>query len=226
MKKILIVAAHPDDEILGCGGFISKYSSEHKIKIIFIAEGSSCRHEDWTSEMAKAEIETRNKSSLKALKFLGVEDVTFFNFICGRLDQKPIIEINKVIEETINDFLPDIVLTHNNSDVNNDHQIIYRSVLMATRPTSKHLIRKLLTFEVLSSSEWAYTENFEPNIFESLTEKEVASKWKALEHYYTETSDFPFPRSMEGIYTLAKYRGMQSNANYAEAFRLIREFKK
>ena len=142
------------------------------------------------------------------------------------MDQKPIIEINKVIEETINDFLPDTVLTHNNSDVNNDHQIIFRSVLMATRPSSKHLIKKLLTFEVLSSSEWAYTDSFEPNIFESLTEREISSKWKALEYYYTETSEFPFPRSREGIYTLAKYRGMQSNANYAEAFRLIREFKK
>jgi len=226
MNKILIVAAHPDDEILGCGGFISKYSLEHRIKIIFIAEGSSCRHEDHTSKNSKSEIEIRNKSACNALKFLGIEDIEFFNFACGRLDQKPIIEINKVIEETINDFLPDTVLTHNNSDVNNDHQIIFRSVLMATRPSSKHLIKKLLTFEVLSSSEWAYTDSFEPNIFESLTEREISSKWKALEYYYTETSEFPFPRSREGIYTLAKYRGMQSNANYAEAFRLIREFKK
>ena len=227
MKKILIVAAHPDDEILGCGGLISKYQSKGVIfKILFIGEGSSCRFADVDDEAVKSTIANRNFQALKALKYLKITDVEFSNLACGRFDQIPIIEINKIIEKNINDFAPDTVLTHSPSDVNNDHKIVCNSTLMATRPGAQNHVKKLMSFEVLSSSEWSFIDTFKPNYFEELDDYHVESKCHALSIYESEVKDYPFPRSNEGIRALAMMRGMQSGFKYAEAFNLIRMFKK
>ena len=96
---------------------------------------------------------------------------------------------------------------------------------MATRPIHKNKVNRLFTYEVLSSSEWKYTENFLPNYFISISENEISLKWKALEYYLSETKEFPFPRSAKGLKTLAMYRGMQAGVEYAEAFELIRGFQ-
>jgi LmbE family N-acetylglucosaminyl deacetylase len=224
---VLIIAAHPDDEILGCGGLISKYQSRGvTFKILFIGEGSSCRFEDPSCEDSLIAIEQRNSSAIKALSYLKIEDIEFNNFPCGRLDQKPIILINKIIETAINGFVPDTVLTHSPFDVNNDHKIVYHSTIMATRPVSQNHVRRLMSYEVLSSSEWAYVETFLPNYFEELTERDVESKWEALSLYESEINNFPFPRSSDGIQTLARMRGMQSGVKFAEAFHLIRTFQR
>ena len=227
MKKILIIAAHPDDDILGCGGLISKYQSKGvTFKILFIGEGSTCRFEDPGSKEAKSEIEKRNFSALNALKYLKVKDIEFSNLECGRLDQIPIIEINKIIEKNIISFTPDTVLTHSPYDANNDHKIVFNATIMATRPGANNHVKTLMSFEILSSSEWAYIDTFKPNYFEELNESNIEAKSKALSIYETEVKDFPFPRSNEGIRTLAMMRGMQSGFKYAEAFNLIRKFKK
>jgi len=227
MKKILIIAAHPDDDILGCGGLISKYQSKGVIfKILFIGEGSTCRFEDPGCKEAKSEIEHRNLSALKALKSLKVKDIEFNNLACGRFDQIPIIEINKIIEENIKDFVPDTVLTHSPYDVNNDHKIVFNATLMSTRPGANNHVKKLMSFEILSSSEWAFINTFKPNYFEELDECHIESKCHALSIYESEVKDYPFPRSNEGIRALAMMRGMQSGFKYAEAFNLIRMFKK
>ena len=227
MKKILIVAAHPDDDILGCGGIISKYQSRGVIfKILFIGEGSTARFEDIDSKEAKDAIEYRNSLALKALKFLKVKDIEFNNLVCGKLDQVPIIEINKIIEKNIKDFAPDTILTHSPADANNDHKIVFNATIMATRPGAINHVKKLMSFEVLSSSEWAFTETFKPNYFEELNQDQVDSKWHALSMYESEVKKYPFPRSKEGIETLAKYRGMQAGVKFAEAYHIIRVFKK
>ncbi len=226
MNKVLIIAAHPDDDILGCGGLMSKYRNQIEFKVIFIAEGSSCRftNEQIHNEDVLKIIEKRNKYAVNALKVLGVNNYNFYNLPCGRLDQIPIIDINKIIENEIQIFNPDTVFTHSFNDTNNDHLIVHRATQMATRPVSSIFVKKLYTYEVLSSSEWRYTQNFSPTYFESLSKNDVMNKWLALSEYKTEIKNFPYPRSEEGIHSLAKYRGIQCANYYAEAFRLIRQY--
>ena len=225
MNNVLIIAAHPDDDIIGCGGFISKYRNKYNFRVIFIGEGSSCRffEEDINTEVVKKEIKKRNSDGVNALSKLGVSDYKFYNLPCGRLDQVPLININKIIENEINDFKPTTIFTHSNKDANNDHLIVHKSTLIATRPGSRFFVKNLYAYEVLSSSEWKFTAVFKPNIFEKLTLNDVKNKWDALNEYDTEVKKFPYPRSYEGVKTLAKYRGMQSNTEYSEAYEVIRK---
>ena len=228
MNKILIIAAHPDDDILGCGGFIAKYSEKKLIKIVFVAEGTTARYPaaEITSDNAIADISKRSDYALKALHSLGIADVTFHDKPCGRLDQVPILDLNKIIESEIDSFGPDTVFTHSEFDTNNDHRIVHRSTYMATRPGGLHYVPNLLSFEIQSSSEWNYCSPFCPNHFEVLTGDHVASKWRALAHYESEIRDYPHPRSQEGVETLARYRGMQAGVPFAEAFKVIRRISK
>jgi len=223
MNRILIIAAHPDDDILGCGGYISKHSKKDKIRVVFIAEGSSCRFNNNVDQDVKDTIHNRNQFAIKALKILGVDDVKFHNLRCGTLDQVPILKINKIIENEINNFKPNIVFTHSDKDVNNDHLIVHKSTIIATRPASKFFVSKVYSYEVLSSSEWRFSKSFTPNYFEKLSKSDLSNKWNALKEYESEIKPFPYPRSFEGIKALSNYRGMQCNCKYAEAFELIRE---
>lgn len=226
-NKYLVIAAHPDDDILGCGGTLSKLAKRNLVKIIFLGEGSSCRFKLYSANqnLVKKAINDREKSAKKALRYLGVKDYDFFNLPCGRLDTVPILEINKIIENEIKKYTPDTIFTHSENDCNNDHRIIFRSTMMATRPLGKNIVKKIFSFEILSSSEWNYTNEFCPNYFEILNEQNIKSKWKALSFYKSEIQKFPHPRSKEGIYNLAKLRGSQAGVKFAEAFKLIREFK-
>ena len=227
-KDILIIAAHPDDDILGCGGFIAKYKNKVNIRIIFIAEGSSCRFPSLVenSNAIQETIKKRNGYAKDALKILGVNNIFFYNLPCGRLDSIPIIEINKIIENELDSFKPDVVMTHSENDTNNDHRIVYRSSLMATRPGAFKNLKTVMSYEVISSSEWNFSSAFIPNHFESLSLKQVNLKWNALMCFKSEIGEYPHPRSEIGIQTLAQYRGMQSGYKYAEAFKIIRNFKK
>jgi len=227
MRKILILAAHPDDEVLGCGGLISKYSElGDTFRVVFLGEGSSCRFQDHQSEESKKEIKIRNSYAVKAMNFLGVSQYDFHGLPCGRFDQVPIIEINKIIENQIKNFKPDLLLTHSANDANNDHQIVYRASIMASRPLKDNTVPTLWSYEVLSSSEWSFSDSFTPNIFESLKEKDIMKKFEALSFYESELRPYPFPRSFEGIKALSQMRGLQSGLQYAEAFKLIRSITK
>lgn len=228
MNRVLIICAHPDDDILGCGGIMSKYSNARVVfRVIFIAEGSSCRFDqsDFGKKIVNDTINERNAFGVKALKRLGVEEYFFYNLPCGRLDTIPLIEINKIIENEIKSFKPDTIFTHSENDTNNDHCIVFKSTLISARPISEVVVSSIYSFEVLSSSEWRFTKSFEPNYFEILSEIDVINKWEALADYETEIKSFPFPRSLEGVKTLAKFRGLQSGVAYAEAFKLIRKMK-
>lgn len=225
-KRILIIAAHPDDDILGVGGFISKYNDQLSIRVIFIAEGTSCRYSSKQIESEicsiEDEIEFRNNCAKKALAQLNVENYHFYNLRCGRLDQTPLLDLNKIIEEEISNYKPDTIFTHSDCDLNLDHQKVSLATTIATRPKNNSTVSNILFYEILSSSEWKFTDAFLPNYFVKLSEDDVERKWKALSCYESEISQFPHPRSEEGIYTLARYRGMQSGTNYAEAFKLLR----
>ena len=224
MDRVLVIAAHPDDDILGCGGTLSKIrSGGSEVRVVFIAEGTTCRFTDCViTEEAKTEIKKRESYAVSALEVLGIQDVSFYNLPCGRLDQYPIIEINKIIESEIAGFKPDTILTHSSVDANSDHRKVHESVIMATRPGALNYIKRILCFEVLSSSEWKFTESFSPNYFVSISSEDANKKIKAMQKYESEISDFPFPRSVDGIMTLLKMRGMQSNSGFSEAFEVLR----
>lgn len=224
MKRVLIVAAHPDDETLGCGGLIAKHRLRGtEFSILFIAEGSSCRYTDPQCEQSFRAVSARTAQARAALAQLGVARMHFQDLPCGRLDQVPIIEINKLIEAEIRDFCPDTVFTHSSNDANNDHRIIFNSTIMATRPGAQNHVSRVLSYEVLSTSEWAFTGTYAPNCFEPLSADDLEVKWKALACYETELRAYPFPRSREGVRALSMVRGMQAGCEYAEAFHLIRE---
>tara|TARA_A100001011_G_scaffold399778_1_gene510162 strand:+ start:2271 stop:2966 length:696 start_codon:yes stop_codon:yes gene_type:complete len=223
-EKNLIVAAHPDDEVLGCGGYLSKYKNKKNFKIIFIGEGTSCRYKKNENEkLIKKEILKREKESISCLKYLGIKNYVYYNFPCGRLDSIDILEINKIIEKEIQIFKPNKILTHSYNDCNNDHRIINRSVMMATRPVPKNKFLKcLMTFEVISSSEWNFESQFNPNYFENLSEKNIIEKINAFYFYKSEIQTNQMPRTKDGIKTLAKYRGKIISSKYAEAYKIIR----
>jgi LmbE family N-acetylglucosaminyl deacetylase len=226
MKRVLVIAAHPDDEVLGCGATISKYSRLGvQFMVLFIAEGSSCRFGDRASVDSLAAVALRTQQAVNALHLLNVKDYQFNDLPCGRLDQVPVIEINKIIEQAIRKFDPDTVLTHSAHDANNDHRIVTRATIMATRPGPLNRVARLLSYEVLSSSEWAFGEAFAPTCFEQIEERDLDLKWKALTAYESEVKAYPFPRSEHGVRAQAMSRGMQSGAPLAEAFYLIREFR-
>lgn len=224
-KSVLIIAAHPDDDILGCGGYISKYRKFSEFRVIFIAEGSSSRFEDVRSKEIDEAIKQRQNMAINALEVLGVDSFEFKNLPCGKLDQVPQLQINKIIENAIDEYKPSIVLTHSGRDLNQDHKIINHATLIATRPNSKSKVNSVIAYEVLSSSELNYGEAFIPNLFEEITINDLENKQTAMKCYPTEVGSFPFPRSDIGIETLARYRGMQSGFKFAEAFEILRIFR-
>ena len=220
--KTLVVAAHPDDEVLGCGGLIAKLINQgEQVRVVFIAEGTSCRYEALNKKVQE-EINFRNQCSIEAIRSLGVSSHNFYNLPCGRLDKEPIIEIAKIIQKEISEYIPTTVLTHSSNDVHIDHKITYRAVVQATRPVGK-IVKNLLSFEILSSTEWNYTEAFKPNIFVDVTST-INAKINAMHCYSTEQPKYPHPRSDQGIRSLASMRGSQSGVEYAEGFKIIRSF--
>jgi len=221
--KTLVVAAHPDDETLGCGGLIAQLTEKGtQVRVIFIAEGSSCRYKSATKQ-AKEEISFRNQCAVKAMDILGVVDYKFYNSPCGRLGDSPLIEIAKVIEKEILDYKPVTILTHCHKDVHNDHKVVYQATVQATRPVG-HIVKNLLSFEILSSTEWNYVTAFKPNIFVDISSV-VEVKISAMHCYSTEQPEHPHPRSDQVIRSLATMRGAQSGVQFAEGFEVIRIFQ-
>jgi len=224
-KKILILAAHPDDEVLGCGGTINYLTSKGcEIRVVFMAEGITARYEvsQFKDKKVLQEVEERNNNSLKALNILGVKrDIHFLSNVCCRMDQMSKIDLAKSIEKHINSFKPNTILTHSPNDLNVDHVMTFEATLVATRPI-KNVFESIFSFEVLSSSEWNLEKPFNPNFFVNIT-NHVEKKCKALAAYDNEMKKSPHPRSTEVIKALAKYRGAQVGVDYAEGFRLVRK---
>ena len=228
-SRTLVVAAHPDDEILGCGGTIAKLASRgEEIAVLFVAEGESARFrcDQLESAFVKQKIEERNSNAVKALGAVGVRsaNVTFLNFPCCRLDQIPIIEVTKKIEEAISFFNPSCIFCNAANDTNIDHRVVFNATLAAARPLKSRSLRSIYCFEVLSSTEWNTTRPFRPTHFECITNF-IDQKIEAMRIYGQELMDFPHSRSEQGIKALASYRGMQVGVKAAEGFELIRRLK-
>jgi len=237
--KILVAVAHPDDEVLGMGGTIKKLSKEgNEIKIIFLSTGILARRplvgvsskktmvadtEKFLSKMQK-HVKDLQHDSKKALKILGVDEIEFLDYPDNEMDTVSNLHITKTIENAIDSFRPSIVYSTPQNDVNIDHQAIFQATLTATRPRKNYFVKRVYSFEVLSSTEWFFPEQFRPNVFVNIT-KEISSKIKAMESYKNEIREFPHPRSKIGIEANARKWGSVSGFNFAEAFNLVRSLE-
>jgi LmbE family N-acetylglucosaminyl deacetylase len=224
-SNILIIAAHPDDEILGCGGTVRRLVDEgYTAYTLILGEGITSR--DVSRDRLKREkelIELREQIN-EANRLIGVKATYIYGFPDNRFDTVPLLDIIKVIEKIKSEVKPDIVFTHYENDLNIDHQITYKAVITATRPLSSESVKQIYSFEVLSSTEWKYPLSFSPDVFFNISES-IQSKIKAMATYYPEVREYPHPRSLEGIKLNAKNWGMKVGFNYAEAFKTVRVLK-
>ena len=222
--RILVVAAHPDDEILACGGTMARaLDAGAVVRVLFLGEGVSARFPFgcYESDQFREESRHRIASAKNSLSILGVSDVIFGERYCCQFDTLPQITLTKEIEQIMEYFKPTILLTHNPSEVNIDHRATYEAVEVACRPTRPFVPKQIYTFEIVCSGNWTFETSFKPNVF-----VDVSAFWEiklAAWHCYSgEVRRFPFPRSDTGLETLARYRGMQAALDKAEAFRLMR----
>lgn len=221
-NSVLIVAAHPDDEVLGCGGTVARLIKEgYKVHTLILGEGVTSRDEQRDRKKREREIKLLSEQIHKVSKILGVIEVFTYDFPDNRFDTVPLLDIVKVIEKVKEKVNPGIVFTHYEKDLNIDHQITYKAVLTATRPLVGESVKEIYSFEVLSSTEWSYPLSFSPDVFFDISDT-LDLKLKAMSIYSSEIKNYPNPRSLEGIRNNAAIWGMKVGLRYAEAFKLIR----
>lgn len=225
MKIALVVAAHPDDEVLGCGATMARLADEGwTVHVLIVAEGATSRahkrdpalHEEALSELAQC--------ARKANAILGAASVTLLTLPDNRMDGMELLDVVKIIESSIQTHQPSLLLTHHLGDVNVDHVVLHRAVVTACRPQPGHPVKTLLFFEVPSSTEWqppASAMPFAPNCFYDVT-RFLDKKLQALDAYKPEMRAFPHPRSIEAVEHLARWRGATAGHAAAEAFMLGR----
>ena len=226
MDNVLVVAAHPDDEVLGCGGAIARHTdSGDQVQVLIVAEGATSRKKQHDRSEIDDELSTLAQAATKAGVILGVQGVELLGFPDNRLDSLDRLDLVKQIEERITRHQPNVVYVHHAGDVNVDHRRLHEAVVTACRPLPGQKVRRLLSFEVASSTEWqppgsAYP--FQPNWF-----VDISSQWErkclALEAYASEMRPWPHARSIESLEHLARWRGAQVSVEAAEAFCLLRQ---
>jgi LmbE family N-acetylglucosaminyl deacetylase len=223
-SRILVVAAHPDDEILGCGGTMTRLAREgHDVRIVILAEGMSSRYEH-REDADPQQMKHLHAHAQQAADTVGAKELVLCKLPDNRLDTVPLLDVVKTVEELVARFHPEVIYTHHPGDLNVDHGVVHRAVLTATRPMSGQCVREVYAFEVPSSTEWAFQRlepSFRPNVFVDITES-LETKIAALACYGTETRKFPHPRSAEALRAIAARWGSVVGLSAVEAFELIR----
>ena len=219
-KDILVVAAHPDDEVLGCGGTIARHAAEgDNVHILILAEGATARDGSGGEELTALRAAARN-----AAEVLGAEPPDFLGLPDNRLDRLPLLDVIKPIEAVVANVKPAVVYTHHGGDLNVDHRVVHQAVLTACRPLPDSPVRAIYAFETVSSTEWASPDDepFRPTRFVDITEQ-LERKLKALGAYGMEVRPAPHARSLENVSALATHRGAGAGLTAAEAFMVVRE---
>jgi N-acetylglucosamine malate deacetylase 1 len=217
IESALVVAAHADDEALGCGGTIASLAARGaRVSVAFIADGVGSRDRD----SASAELQARRDAALRANRALGSHIVHHGDLPDNQLDTVPLLQIAKLVESLITRERPQLVLTHHAGDLNIDHRRVHQAVVTACRPQPSHPVRGLGFFEVPSSTEWQTPDSgaaFLPNWYVDVTQS-LAAKRQALVEYAAEMRDWPHARSYEAVEHLARWRGASVGVEAAEAF--------
>lgn len=223
-KKVLIVAAHPDDEMLGCGGTIARLINEgNEAYTLILGEGVTSRYAKG-SDRAEKDLKALRNSIDKANRIIGVKKVFALNFPDNRFDTVPTLDIVKNIEAVKNRVKPQIVFTHHWRDLNVDHRVTFNAVLTACRPVTGETVSEIYSFEIPSSTEWNYPCTFTPNLFIDISAT-LNEKLAAIKQYTTELRKFPHPRSAKAIEAQAAKWGSVASKRYAEAFEAVRIIK-
>ncbi len=223
--RVLVLAAHPDDEVLGCGGTIAWHADQgHDVAIHLMAEGATSRTNTPDRDAMASELEGLRCSARAAADILGAT-VTFDTYPDNRMDSVDLLDVVKSVEKVITEIRPERVYTHHSGDVNIDHRIVHQAAVTACRPLAGQVVRSLFFFETPSSTEWQPAAGsaaiFSPNWFVSI-ESTIERKREALKAYAKELREFPHPRSLTAINHLACWRGASAGVSAAEAFMLGR----
>ena len=225
--NVLIIAAHPDDEVLGCGGTVARLVREgHDIYTALLGEGVTSRYQK-REQADQALVEALHTRSQQVAKLLGVKEVLLYNLPDNRFDTVPLLDVIKIIEELVERLRPQVIYTHHSGDLNIDHLVVHRAVLTATRPIADHPVKEIYAFEVPSSTEWAFGQfrsAFCPTMFVDI-KFTLETKLQAMALYKSESHAFPHPRSPEALRAIAQRWGSVVGVQYAEAFELIRSVR-
>lgn len=222
-KRVLVVAAHPDDEVLGCGGTIARHAhAGDEVHVVILAEGATSRSDARDTDAFADELGALKAASESAAAILGAVGVTVHDLPDNRLDSLALLDVVKAVEAHVERVAPEIVYTHHPGDCNADHRVVFDAVLAATRPLPGSTVRTLLTFEVASSTEWGGGQSpFVPDWFVDVSGT-LLRKLDALDAYDLEMRPWPHPRSREAVEALARWRGATVGCEAAEAFSLVR----
>ena len=224
MSTILVIAAHPDDEILGVGATIAKHiKNGDEAYAVILGEGQTSRTET-REETDQSVVASLHEDSVKASKVIGYKDIFFENFPDNRFDQVDLLDVVKAVEKYVKMLKPDIIYTHHGGDLNVDHQYTYKAVMTGTRPVNNCCVKEIYCFETVSSTEWnfGYGDNaFAPDTFVDV-EDTFSKKIDAMKFYKSELGEFPHPRSLENLEIVAKRWGAVTGLNYVEAFETMR----
>jgi len=221
--KVLVVAAHPDDEVLGCGGTMAKHAAQgDEVYVVLMSEALTARNVPDNPEYLHNLRRNMQRARDGAHKALGVTSTKQHVFRGNRFDGENLLDIVKTIESDIENIQPEVVYMHHRDDLNIDHRITFQAVLTATRPMQGTSVKRLLSFYVPSSTEWAFNGTFKPNVFEDITSV-WNSYWGSLQYYAAEMRQSPHPRSYKGVSALKTLWGETIGCEKAEAFELVWE---
>lgn len=223
-NNVLVVAAHPDDEMLGCGAAMAKHAAQgDRVRILILGSGITAR-KDVTAASRRKLLNALRQSAERACRAVGAEQLIVKDFPDNKFDSVPLLDIVQTIEEVVGEFRPNVVYTHHSLDVNIDHQRVAGAMQAVARPMRGSSIDRILAFEVASATEWNFfrAPRFSPNVFVDVSGC-IDKKMDAMKCYGSELREFPHPRSLEYLAALAKVRGGQSGLLAAEAFELVYE---
>ncbi len=222
MKTVLIIAAHPDDEVLGCGGAMAKHAAGgDAVHTLFLSDGVSARPGDG----GRAAIEVRKEAAKRAAQALGAEPPHFLDLPDNRLDTVALLDVVRPVEDMVAALAPAVVYTHHGGDLNIDHRIAHQAAMTACRPLPSSPVKAIYAFEVASSTDWASPNSgppFRPTRFVDIG-RELEHKLNALACYEGEMPPFPHSRSLQAIEALARWRGASTGLTAAEAFEVLRQ---
>tara|TARA_B100001564_G_C20420435_1_gene569879 strand:- start:6 stop:671 length:666 start_codon:yes stop_codon:yes gene_type:complete len=218
MKRILVIAPHADDEVLGLGGTMSKYiDNSYQVIVLVMTNANKGNPKDYSENL----INKIRKESRSANKILGIKKLIFYDYPALSLDSLKISEMAKTIKKNILKFKPQKVFIPNSEDIHLDHKHIHTACLVACRPTDNFKIKELLSYETLSETEWGKNQ-FSPDKYEILSKKNIQNKIRAFKKYKSQMKKKFHPRSAKGIEILSRLRGSNISVQYAEAFKIIR----